>query len=102
MVQRNLGVSTNNIPISDKKEYNIQLIRSVNRFINRVRWKIFFLFDPKAKGTRKKETFGLKSQNAAPRSDKYLKEDHLISKCLHSCSFRSRLNPSMVRYHTPP
>ena len=73
MVQRNLGVSTNNIPIGDKKEYNMQLIRSVNRFINRVRWKIFFLFDPKAKGM-KKETFGLKSQKAAPRSDKYLKE----------------------------
>ena len=73
MVQRNLGVSTNNIPISDKKEYNIQLIRSVNRFVNRIRWKIFFLFDPKAKGTRK-ESFGLKSQKAAPRSDKYLKE----------------------------
>ena len=73
MVQRNLGVSTNNIPVSNKKEYNIQLIRSVNRFVNRVRWKIFFLFDPKAKGTRK-ETFGLKSQKAAPRSDRYLKE----------------------------
>ena len=73
MVQRNWGVSTNNIPIADKKEYNMQLIRSVNRFINRVRWKIFFLFDPKAKGL-KKETFGLKSQKAAPRSDKYLKD----------------------------
>ena len=41
MVQKNFGVSTNNIPLADKKEYNIQLIRSVNRFINRVRWVIF-------------------------------------------------------------
>ena len=55
------GVSTNNIPIADKKEYNIQLIRSVNRFANRVRWKIFFLLDPKAKGM-KKETFGLRAE----------------------------------------
>ena len=75
MEQKNLGISTNNIPIGDSKEYNIQLIRSVNRFINRVRWKIFFLFDPKAKGTRKeKEAFGLKSQRAAPKMPQYLKE----------------------------
>ena len=73
MEQKNLGISTNNIPIGDSKEYNIQLIRSVNRFVNRVRWKIFYLFNPKAKGTRK-ESYGLKSQKAAPRSDKYLKE----------------------------
>ena len=37
MEQKNLGISTNNIPIGDSKEYNIQMIRSVNRFINRVR-----------------------------------------------------------------
>ena len=43
MEQKNFGVSTNNIPISDKKEYNIQLIKSVNRFVNRVRWKVFFI-----------------------------------------------------------
>ena len=46
MEQKNFGVSTNNIPISDRKEYNIQLIKSVNRFVNRVRWKVFFLFNP--------------------------------------------------------
>ena len=71
--QKNLRVSTNNIPILDSKEYNIQLIRSVNRFVNRVRWKIFFLFDPKAKGTRK-ESYGLKSQKSAPKMPQYLKE----------------------------
>ena len=73
MEQKNLGVSTNNIPISDSKEYNIQLIRSVNRFVNRIRWKIFFLFDPKAKGTRK-ENFGLKSQKSAPKMPQYLRD----------------------------
>ena len=73
MEQKNFGVSTNNIPISDKKEYNIQLIKSVNRFVSRVRWKIFFLFNPQAKG-KEKVTFGLKSQKKAPTSPKYLDE----------------------------
>ena len=68
MEQKNFGVSTNNIPISDRKEYNIQLIKSVNRFVNRVRWKVFFLFNPEAKG-KEKNTFGLKSQKKAPKND---------------------------------
>ena len=83
MEQKNFGVSTNNIPISDKKEYNIQLIKSVNRFVSRVRWKIFFLFNPEAKG-KEKNTFGLKSQKKAPKTPKYLadfeKELHRLVK----------------------
>ena len=83
MEQKNFGVSTNNIPISDRKEYNIQLIKSVNRFVNRVRWKVFFLFNPEAKG-KEKNTFGLKSQKKAPKTPKYLadfeKELHRLVK----------------------
>ena len=92
MEQRNMGVSTNNIPISDSKEYNIQLIRSVNRFINRVRWKIFFLFDPKAKGMRK-ERFGLRSQRAAPKSPHYLKEfENELHRLVKEVKHRDRKN----------
>ena len=90
MEQKNLGMSTNNIPISDNKEYNIQLIRSVNKFVNRVRWKIFFLFNPKAKGMEK-ETYGLRSQKAAPRTDKYLKEfEKELQRLVKSVKHRDR------------
>ena len=47
--QKNLGVSTNNIPILDSKEYNIQLIRSVNRFVNKSDGRYFSCLTQKPK-----------------------------------------------------
>ena len=40
----NLGYSTKNIPLADKKKYKLQLIESKEALIRRMRWKaIFFL-----------------------------------------------------------
>ena len=58
-----LGYSKKNVPIPSQKEYRLQLIRSVEKFVNNLRWRALFYLNPSEKPT--KETFGFKSIRAS-------------------------------------
>ena len=55
----NLNYSKKNIPIPSQKEYLLQLIRSVEKFIHNLRWRAYFFLNPNEKP--QKETYGFKS-----------------------------------------
>jgi hypothetical protein len=65
MDQVNLGYSTKNIPIPDKKEYLKRMISSAERLIRRIRWRTFFFLNKDAT-TEKKTTYGFCSSRAPP------------------------------------
>ena len=56
--------STKNIPIPTKKEYLIQLLYSVEKFIRNLKWRAHFFLNPSNR--QSKETYGFKSIKAAP------------------------------------
>ena len=66
-VKKSFGVSVKNIPISIRREHNMQMIYRSERLIKRMRWEAFFYLNPQ-EGGRRKDTFGLPSQRPAPQS----------------------------------
>jgi hypothetical protein len=70
--------SLKNIPNASKTQLQKTLVDSMESFINRMRWKLFWMKSP-ITITNKKETFGFKSSHKAP-SDPDLKkfEEDLI------------------------
>ena len=70
--------SLKNIPNASKSQIQKLLVDSIENFINRMRWKLFWMKSPPVNNNRK-ETFGFKSSHKAP-SDPDLKkfEEDLI------------------------
>ena len=70
--------SLKNIPNATKSQYEKMLVESMESFINRMRWKLFWAKSPVVNPNRK-ETYGFKSVLKAP-SDPDLKkfEEDLI------------------------
>ena len=58
-----LPYSKKNIPLNSKKEYLLQLVHSVEKFVRNLRWRAFFYLNPTDK--QEKETYGFKSIKAA-------------------------------------
>ena len=54
-----------NIPVAGQKEYQIQLLHSVNTFIHNLKWRALFALNPGERSERKK-TFGFNSTKAPP------------------------------------
>ena len=65
MEQKTFNQSMKNIPIAERKEFLLQLIHSINEFINRAKWRAAFALDPEMK-SRSKQTFGFRSIAAPP------------------------------------
>ena len=57
--KHDFNYSMKNIPIPSKKEYLLQLIHSVEKFIRNLRWRALYFLNPTEKP--EKETFGFKS-----------------------------------------
>ena len=98
MEQANLGVSLKNVPLPSRKEYLLSLINAIEKFIYRVRWKVFFFLNPQARGTQK-ETYNFKTTNASPKSihlDELESELHKMVKNIifrpYSDEFQNKLN----------
>ena len=67
--------STKNIPIPTRKEYLIQLLHSVEKFIRNLKWRAHFFLNPSKR--ERKECFGFRSIKAAP----IVKDlDHLVKR----------------------
>ena len=54
-----------NIPIPSKLQYQKQLVSKVDSFVNRIRWKMFYIQNPNL--SKSKETYGFKSNNSPPQ-----------------------------------
>ena len=70
--------SLKNIPNASKKQYQKILVDSMENFINRMRWKLYWTKNPPTNND-KKETFGFKSTSKAPPDPDLKKfEDDMI------------------------
>ena len=67
--------STKNIPIPTRKEYLIQLLYSVEKFIRNLKWRAHFFLSPSK--SQSKDRYGFRSIKAAP----VVKDlDHLVKR----------------------
>ena len=65
MEPKDFELAMKNIPIAGKKEYQIQLLHSVNVFIKNAKWRAHFALNPDENGNRK-NTYGFNSIRAPP------------------------------------
>ena len=87
----NLPYSQKNIPIPSKFAYQKQLVAKTEHFTRRLRWKMFFLLNPR-ENTNRKETFGFRGTNNPPQV-KELKafEDDLFN-LIHNIRYKPTHN----------
>ena len=64
MDQFTVGVSLKNIPNHSRKSIKTQLVRRTEDLISRMRWKLFWIRNPRQ--NEQKETFGFRTTNPAP------------------------------------
>ena len=65
----NFKYSLKDIPICNKKEYLIKLYDATSKFINRLRWKLFFYNHEDNSPYENKEENIFKSRKSAPAHD---------------------------------
>ena len=61
--------SLKDIPLADKKEYTIKLYDAASKFINKLRWKVFFINSKTTSTNEQKEENIFKSTRSAPTCD---------------------------------
>ena len=62
--ETDFGYSLKNILAPTQKEYIFALLGQVQSFMNRLRWKTFFILNPET--AEEKETYGFRTQNRPP------------------------------------
>ena len=91
MEQVNLGYSTKNIPTLRKKDYKLQLIDSVEKFMKNLRWKVFFFLNPSEKPANK-QTFGFPTTKPAPSSAELKDLENQMYELIKNIKFRDNHN----------
>ena len=66
MEQVKFDYSMKNIPIPSEREFIIELISSVEKFIKNLKWRVFHYLNP-AQQSRNKKTFGFNSTSPPPK-----------------------------------
>ena len=61
----NLGHSSKNIPIHNRKEIRINLVHKSRKFLENLRWKAFFYLNP-SKKPKNRNFYGFKTPKSAP------------------------------------
>ena len=88
----NLGYSTKNIPLADKKNYKVELVRKTEALIKRMRWKaIFFLARDKnevEEDADRPETFGLPSKKCPSQVKELIQFENDLLKLVKDIEFR--------------
>ena len=91
MEQVKFEYSLKNIAIPTQKEYLIELINSVNIFLNSLKWRSFFFLNPTNK--KQKETFGFKTTNSPPNIAELKEFEMELHAIVKNVTFRNyRLN----------
>ena len=55
----NFGYSMKNVSLPSQKEYILQLIHSVEKFVRNLRWRTYFFLNPQER--QQKEKFGCRN-----------------------------------------
>ena len=79
--------SLKDIPLTNKKEYTIKLYDAASKFINRLRWKIFFINNENVDINEQKEEDIFKSTRSAPACDELKNFEIDLFKLLESIKF---------------
>ena len=66
MEKKNFGYSMKNIPLHSFKEYKLQLLDSMGKFVHNLRWRAFFFKNQDKSSKRKKPTYDFRSLRQAP------------------------------------
>ena len=85
-----LNYSTKNIPIHNRKEYQLSVLQKTRVFLRNLRWKAFFFLKPKSK-IQNKDNYGFKSEKNAPIVPEMKKFEEDLINLVQNIKFK---NPS--------
>ena len=91
----NFGHSVKDIPVPSRKEYQLMMINSMEKFMKNLRWKVLFFLKPSQK--QSKETYGFKSIKdplAIPEIKEF--ENDFID-LMKNIEFKHKTNPFQQR-----
>ena len=79
--------SLKNIPIPEKDSYLKILIDKTQSFIQRLRWKVYWIRQPKK--PKKKETHGFKTDKCAPQDKELVKFENDLINMISNVEFKT-------------
>ena len=79
--------SLKDIPLSNRKEYKIKLYDAASKFINRLRWKAFFISNESVDINKQKEEDIFKTNRSAPACEEIKKFEVDLFKLSGSIKF---------------
>ena len=106
-----LNYSTKNIPIHNRKEYQLSLIQKTRVFLRNLRWKAHFFLKPNSKA-KSQEKYGFKSEKNAPAVPEMKKFEEDLIKLVqnikfknsnsHPCDFQKQLSSDIRKINNNP
>ena len=94
----NLGYSTKNIPIPNKKEYLKCLISKAEKFMRNIRWRTFFFLNPDI-STEDKETYGFTSTKCPPYIPELKEFEDGMLNIVQNIEFKNTNKPFQNQLH---
>ena len=91
MEKINLGYSTKNIPLPSKSEYMKRLIEKMEQFLQRMRWKAYFLNQQE---TSTKDTYGFKSKHSPPKINELIPFEEGMVDLIQNIKFKDNMKSS--------
>ena len=92
MEKVNLGYSLKNIPIPSDQSYLKNMIKKLESFINRLRWKAFFFMNKNQEEESENNfsNYGFKSENSAPACEDLKPFANDLYEMIRNIEFKSR------------
>ena len=90
MEKVNFNYSMKNVSLPSQKEYLLELIHSVEKFVRNLRWRAYFYLNPQQKP--QKETYDFKSLRAAPKIKELQKLEDAMYDLVRNIVFRRYSN----------
>ena len=91
MDQVNFGYSTKNIPIPSEKDFTIELIKSVEKFVKNLKWRAFHYLNP-VNNRQRKETYGFNTTSPPPKVDELNELKDMLYDLVVSIKFKKHSN----------
>ncbi len=91
-----LGYSTKNIPICDRRQYIVKIFDMTSRFIDRIRWKVYWYENNDQKDATyenpDQQNFGFPTRNAAPADKRLESFETDMYNMIKNIKFRNNCN----------
>ena len=91
MDQVTFGYSTKNIPIPSEKDFTIELIKSVEKFVKNLKWRAFHYLNP-VNNRQRKETYGFNTTSPPPKVDELNELKDMLYDLVVSIKFKKHSN----------